>query len=129
MLIDEYFSEIEKTVSECPYITNWEIYKDKRSLYIGFIEGKIEFIDQSKLYLMEFVDTSLAVERYKYKYQYQDKENRMIFRYDMAPHFSDIKTFPHHKHVKSGTEAEKVYESNVPTLKEVIDEICMVFSN
>lgn len=129
MLIDEYFSEIEKTVSECPYIINWKIYKDKRSLYIGFIEGKIEFIDQSKLYFMEFVDTSLGVERYKYKYQYQDKENRMIFRYDMAPHFSDIKTFPHHKHVKYGIEAEKVYESNAPTLKEVIDEICMVFSN
>ena len=127
MLIDEYFREIEKTVSQSPYIINWEIYKDKRSLYIGFIEGKIEFIDQSKLYLMEFVDTTDAVERYKYKYQYQDKQNKMIFRYDMAPHFLDIKTFPHHKHVKADT--EKIFESDAPTLKEVIDEICMIFSN
>lgn len=129
MLIDEYFRELEKTVSECPYIINWEIYKDRRSLYLGFIEGKIEFIDQSRLYLMEFVDTSLGVERYKYKYQYQDNENRMIFRYDMAPHLPDVKTFPHHKHVKAGLKAEQVFESTAPTLKEVIEEICLVFTN
>lgn len=127
MLIDEYFRELEKTVSECPYIINWEIYKDKRSLYIGFIEGKIEFIDQSKLYIMEFVDTNDGVERYKYKYQYQDDQNKMIFRYDMAPHFPEIKTFPHHKHVKA--ETENIFESDAPTLKDVIDEICMIFTN
>ena len=43
--------------------------------------------------------------------------------------FRDIKTFPHHKPIKTECETENVIESDPPTLKNVIDEICIVFSN
>jgi hypothetical protein len=44
---------------------------------------------------------------------------KVVFRYDMAPHHKEIKTFPHHKHLGS----EKVIESLAPSLGEVLQEI------
>lgn len=119
MLIEEYFGEIERDINSCPFVHTYNLLKDKRSLHIGFIEGTIRFIDNSALYFVEFVDVSENVEKYKYSYHYEDVNTVMIFRYDMAPHFRDIKTFPHHKHERD----EKVVASKEPSLKEILYEI------
>ena len=58
-------------------------------------------------------------EMYKYSYHYQDRDGKVIFRYDMAPHHIEIETFPHHKHVNSG----KVVKAFAPNLARVLDEI------
>ncbi|CCE22113.1 toxin TumE [Methylotuvimicrobium alcaliphilum] len=34
-----------------------------------------------------------------YRYHCQDAENRLLFRYDCTPHFPDLSSFPHHKHL------------------------------
>jgi hypothetical protein len=34
-----------------------------------------------------------------YRYHFQDENNKVIFRYDSTPHFPDLSTFPHHKHL------------------------------
>ncbi|MDB9526924.1 DUF6516 family protein [Oscillatoria sp. CS-180] len=34
-----------------------------------------------------------------YRYHFQNKDNKMVFRYDSTPHFPDLSTFPHHKHL------------------------------
>lgn len=119
MLITEYFHKIESRVVECPNVVESTITKDKRSEYIGIIEGKIVFTDNSFLYFIEFVDVKFDIESYKYSYHYQDCQGCLIFRYDMAPHHKNIKTFPHHKHISN----DQVIESTCPTLSQVLDEI------
>ena len=119
MLIEEYFNEIEHDINACPFVHSYNLVKDKRSLYIGFMEGSIKFTDNSILHFMEFVDVSERVEKYKYSYHYEDDTGVMIFRYDMAPHFRDIETFPHHKHEKD----KKVIASKEPLIKEILHEI------
>ena len=52
-----------------------------------------------------------------YRYHFQDQENNLIFRYDNTPHFPDLKSFPHHKHLK-----EKVEDSNEPIILDIIKE-------
>ena len=52
-----------------------------------------------------------------YRYHFQDQQNNLIFRYDNTPHFPDLKSFPHHKHVKN-----KVEESDEPLILYVIKE-------
>lgn len=99
MLIEEYFQNIEANIASYPYIFESHVLKDKRSLYIGIIEGEIYFIDESVLYFIEFVNVREEIERYKYSYHYQDRNGKVIFRYDMAPHYRKIETFPYHKHV------------------------------
>ena len=119
MLIEEYFQSIEGDIAYCPYVAESQIRKDKRSFYIGVVEGEIRFTDNSFLHFIEFVNVKEGVTRYKYSYHYQDKAEKLVFRYDMAPHHKEIKTFPHHKHMGS----EKVIESFAPALGKVLQEI------
>jgi len=119
VLIEEYFQKIEADIANCPYIFESHILKDRRSLYIGIIEGDVYFIDESVLHFIEFVNVKGGTERYKYSYHYQDGDGKVIFRYDMAPHHTEIETFPHHKHM----DTEKVIKSSVPSLTDVFNEI------
>ena len=125
MLIEVYFQSIETSISDCPYVAESQILKDKRSFYIGIVEGKIRFTDNSFLHFIEFVSVKEGINKYKYSYHYQDKTKKPIFRYDMAPHHKEIKTFPHHKHLSS----EKVVEAIAPTLCEVLQEIEVLLSS
>ena len=52
-----------------------------------------------------------------YRYHFQDQQNNLIFRYDNTPHFPDLKSFPHHKHLKN-----KVEDSDEPLILDVIKE-------
>jgi hypothetical protein len=38
-----------------------------------------------------------------YRYHCQDGSNRLVFRYDSAPHFPDLPTYPEHKHLPKAT--------------------------
>lgn len=119
MLIEEYFREIEHDIISCPFVHSHNTIKDKRSVYIGLIEGVVKFMDNSTLHFMEFVDVWKKIEKYKYSYHYEDNSRSLIFRYDIAPHYRNIETFPHHKHVGS----KKVVASKEPSLKEILYEI------
>ncbi len=46
------------------------------------------------------VDGELA--HLDYRYHCQDGENHLRFRYDSTPHFRDLPSFPHHKHLPDG---------------------------
>ena len=119
MLISEYFQKIESQIADCIYIIETSLVKDKRSLHIGIIEGELFFIDESRLHFIEFVNVKEIIEVYKYSYHYQDRNSDLIFRYDMAPHHREIKTFPHHKHIHSNN----VTEASAPAFAKVLDEI------
>jgi hypothetical protein len=93
---------------------------DKRSTYIGFIRGSVYFLDGSVLHLREFVNVQHGVERYMYAYHYQHSDGTFVFRYDNAPHYSALPTFPHHKHEGSGS---TVVSPNPPDLQAVLTEI------
>jgi hypothetical protein len=66
------------------------------------------------------VDNSFLV--LDYRYHCQDGKNSLVFRYDNTPHFPDLVSFPHHKHLPRDVSAcEKPGISDV--LQEVIDFI------
>jgi hypothetical protein len=119
VLIDEYFQQIEADIAQSIIVIHTELVKDKRSLYIGFVEGKLTFLDGSVLHFVEFANVKTGIDRYKYSYHYQDTNHQLIFRYDMAPHHKNVATFPHHKHTTSG----QAIESTIPPLKNVLEEI------
>ncbi len=53
-----------------------------------------------------------------YRYHFQDNQNNLIFRYDSTPHFPDLPTFPHHKHLP-----DNVIACDKPKLPEVLEEV------
>lgn len=124
MLITDYFQQIESQLADCMHILEIDLHKDKRSLHIGIIEGKIIFIDESRLHFIEFINVKQTTEVYKYSYHYQDLDGNLIFRYDMAPHHPEIETFPHHKHV----EPNKLKAVTPRSLAAVLDEISDLIS-
>ena len=126
MLVESYYQQIEHEISICPYIVETKLRFDKRALHIAYIEGSIGFIDGSVLHFIEFIDTKEQVDRYKYSFHYQDKKNKLIFRYDMAPHHKSIISFPHHKHEKS---EDNVISADPPIFSDILVEIVQTIEN
>jgi hypothetical protein len=54
-----------------------------------------------------------------YAYHYQTANGELIFRYDNTAHHQSVSTFPHHKHLQSGT----IASTDMPSLELVLREI------
>jgi hypothetical protein len=64
------------------------------------IFGQILFVDGSLLY---FFGYHALGELRKYRFHWQTRDGNLISRWDNAPHFTSMKTFPDHKHTPIGT--------------------------
>lgn len=119
MIIDDYFDRIKNTFEEIDIVTSSQVLIEHRSPEYGKIKMRIDFMDGSMLYFMEFVKGGRTVEKYKYSYHYQNKKGEMVFRYDNSRHFARLSSFPYHKHIGQS----KVVESNCPDLEDILSEI------
>ena len=116
-MIEKHYEKLEEAIQFFKniqfYTWSKKIYNDRR----GYIEGTIVFVDKSLLEFAVYTDLD-DKNKLKYRYHYMDGKNNLIFRYDNAPHHKEIRTFPHHKHLKN-----KVVESTEITLFEVLSEV------
>jgi hypothetical protein len=79
---------------------------------------RIRFLKGHLLELNEAITFEVGtLGRLGYRYHFQDKNNHLIFRYDNTPHFPNLDSFPHHKHL-----VHEVVSSARPSISEVIDE-------
>jgi len=62
-----------------------------------------------------------SLQHLDYRYHCQDEQNRLRFRYDCTPHFPDLASFPHHKHLP-----DKVLVSEKPEIQSVLEEIMLL---
>lgn len=89
MLLNDYQSNIisiiQKYVND-GWILSFNFSVDPRSDYVGFIQGSLEFLQSSRLFLKEYVDLQESIEKLSYSFHYQDSDNNLIFRYDNANH-------------------------------------------
>ena len=81
---------------------------------VKILKVKVELVEKSCLYITEV--HTIAYE--KYSYHWQDKQGKMLIRWDNSPHWKELETYPHHKHI-----GDKVLPSSRPTIKEVLEEI------
>ena len=119
-MIKNYFWEIEKAITE---FTNVRFYNLTKKIYNttqGYISGSIIFHNNHRLDFVEVKNTSVE-NKIKYRYHYMDSEQEIIFRYDNAPHHTEISTFPHHKH-----ENNEIKPSNEPKLYDILLEIAKI---
>lgn len=119
MLLTEYLETYSKLIDEyskTSLIFSSQINVDIRAEHVGLIKGSITFIDESRLFVTEYLDVSYGIDRLSYSYHYQNKEGRLVFRYDNAAHKPAL-GFTHHKH--SGG---RVIESQMPDLAGVLAE-------
>jgi hypothetical protein len=113
-----YFEAIEQ-----PLLTLPSIYVEQFSATILSPERanlKLRVRVQAK-YLLAVSEAILVsgrqITQIDYRYHFQDENNQLIFRYDSTPHFPNLASFPHHKHLPSD-----VIAVDKPELIEVLRE-------
>lgn len=123
-MITQYFIDFGNIVNGLDFVVNSEIQTRKINDFLGIIEGKLTF-DNGFLDILEVIKlTDNQMTKSKYKYHFQSNDGAMIFRYDNAPHYLNVASFPHHKH----TETE-ITESNEPDIANILAEIRTFLQN
>jgi len=117
-VISSYFKDIKSIIESYSHlIADYSLNEKTYSVEKGFIEGKVSFIDDSILEFAEVKNIEVK-SKLKYRYHYMETNNNTIFRYDNAKHFPDLKSFPHHKHLK-----DKTIDSKEPDINKILTEI------
>lgn len=97
---------------ESKIVDRIEILEDVEGIGFAMLKIKVNIIDHSQLILTE-IQTQ---KENKYSYHWQTMSGKLLLRWDNAPHWNSINTFPHHKHLANG----KVEESSEVTVADVL---------
>lgn len=81
---------------------------------VKYLKCRAECQDGSILQIEE----SFIAGKNKYSYHWQDVQQRLLVRWDNAPHHPHLSTFPHHRH-----ESSAVLESLRVSIDDVLMEI------
>ena len=122
--IDEYFKKIQDTISNSKIVASTNIEYIKVLENEGYIRGTLTLIDGTELRLLEYTKiTNNQAVTLRYRLQWQT-EGELITRWNNAPHHPEIKTFPHHKHIKGEDKPKPSKTTNlISVLKEIEAEI------
>lgn len=89
------------------------------------LKGKVVFQNKSILFFRQIILDEL---NFKYAYHWQNAEGNLICRWDNSPHWPDVVTHPHHKHIVLQDD-EVVRESlGGGDLKYIFEEILELMS-
>jgi hypothetical protein len=117
-MLKAYAATIDTALRNCVAVTTHSLQTVELSPNTGYVEGEALLIDGSRLIFFEFLrQRGPVLDREKYRYHYMDANQRLSFRYDNAPHHSEVGTFPHHKHTPSD-----ITTSSAPTFATVLAE-------
>lgn len=111
--------EIKQILQDKAFVREIEYLKEERKKALFSRDCKIVLTDFSILYIREiWKDEQLL----KYSYYWFAANNKLILGWDNAPHHSEIKVFPHHKH-----RLNEVEPSDERNLRDVIEYIGRIF--
>lgn len=119
MKLYRYLSRLQSTIYSHREIEIKRLVIHSATALSGRIWGRLRFYDGS---LLEFEEKLTLrnddIEKVDYRYHYQRADDTCIFRYDNAPHHSELPGFPEHKHTLTGVEP-----AEPPDLSAVLKEI------
>ena len=104
-ILDKY-QEIISSVEYFEYIVDEKVSK---------LKCKIKLVDVSFLWIREIKINSKLI---AYSYYWLREDNSIIIGWDNAPHYKDVKTYPHHKH--DGNKVESSSEIDLENVFEFI---------
>ncbi|MBO3459508.1 DUF6516 family protein [Aetokthonos hydrillicola Thurmond2011] len=118
-ILSDYLNQVEKAIVQCEnvYVERYE--EEILTLQRANLRIRLRFHQKYLLEINEaIVITDNQLEFLDYRYHFQDERNRLIFRYDSTPHFPNLSTFPHHKHLP-----DNVISSHKPEITQVLKEV------
>ena len=117
-ILSQYLGDIEDSIRRLER-ANVERYEEEvlttsranLRIRVRFLSGHLLEVNEA------IVIEADQIKHLGYRYHFQDQQNNLIFRYDNTPHFPDLKSFPHHKHIKNNVE-----DSDEPLILNVIEK-------
>ncbi|MBI3814799.1 MAG: hypothetical protein HY279_10110 [Nitrospinae bacterium] len=102
-MIHSYFRRVRDKLKEIsPLIKSENVTLDVVSADMGILKGRIVLLDGSILDFREIVSAA----EHDYRFHWMDEANKLIIRWDTAPHHRQLSNFPFHKHT-----GKEVYNS------------------
>ena len=110
--------EIIDLLKKCRAVQGFEILEwvDEEDLQV--IKVKAELRDGSVLFINE---VNLKSEN-KYSYHWQDEKGGLKIRWDNAPHWKELKTYPFHQHVEKKIPPIPSFEVTLKDVLKIIEE-------
>ncbi|MCF6246489.1 MAG: DUF6516 family protein [Desulfobacula sp.] len=97
------------------FIKSFRVFLHEQEGKLFRFKAQIVFIDDSILHIKEYIFEN---QERKYAYHWTNFSEDLICRWDNTNHWTDILTFPHHKHL-----GDKVIESTEIFLEDVLNRI------
>jgi hypothetical protein len=113
-----YLAWVDKTLRDSPFVNDFQTQHEDRG-EVWFLRVNAYFIDNSLLHFRELFVGQENPFKKAYTYHYQRADGTMVFRYDNAPHFPNVPTAPHHKHIGENN----VIAATAPDLQSVLKEV------
>jgi hypothetical protein len=116
--LSKYLESVEDAIGklEDAYVERYE--EEILTAYRVNLRIRIRFQTGHMLELNEaIISEKNQIMHIGYRYHFHDRKNSMVFRYDNTPHFPELDTYPHHKHI-----SKKVIAVDQPTIFAVIEE-------
>lgn len=110
--------EIFKWLDDSALVVSYRVNDFRKSNFAFYLNLKIHFTDNSELHVREYVDA----DRRKYPFHWQSESAKLIIRWDNAPHFPNIITFSHHRHLPDGV-VEASSDISLDEVKGIIQAI------
>ncbi|MFM6170696.1 MAG: DUF6516 family protein [Nodosilinea sp.] len=97
----DYLATIKAALTRSPVVQEWQIVNEMALSDRGHFRGRLilangDFVEASEFFYIR----NDGIEQQRYRYQWMDAQQQQLKkRWDNAPHFPDVETFPHHVHV------------------------------
>ncbi|HEX9869622.1 MAG TPA: DUF6516 family protein [Candidatus Tectomicrobia bacterium] len=114
MGIVDYLDAMERLFFLSPVVRSFQVREREERLQEGFIRVRAVLSNGDILEAFEFVLAyPYAIQTQTYRIHWQGADGQLKRRWDNAPHYPNILTFPHHVHVGPSEHVESAEDMNM----------------
>ena len=114
-----YYLSLQGIIHAAPHVVQSDVRFEEIDINECYVRGGLTLVGGFELQVAEYVITEPAVTRPKYRYHLQTATGELVCRWDNAPHYPVIATFPDHRHDQLG----QVHPSNPMTVADVLNAV------
>jgi hypothetical protein len=100
-------------------VSSYQVLDFKQSKESIYIKLKIIFTDKTELHTKEYITKDNRI----YSFHWQNIKGDLLYRWDNAPHYKNLITFPHHKHCGKDNSVIENYDISLPEILEFISKL------
>ena len=114
-----YIQALKTALNNSPIIQEWTIVEesslaDRGHFRVRFVLTTGDFVEASEFFFVRGTN----IEQHRYRYQWMNAtKTQLKRRWDNAPHFPEVTTFPHHVHIE---QEDQVFPSAMIGIAELI---------